>query len=33
MKKQFQLKKDYDFQSDVLYLRIVDDYQYRNLLK
>jgi uncharacterized protein YuzE len=33
MKNQFQLKKDYDFQSDVLYLRIVDDYQYRESIE
>jgi uncharacterized protein YuzE len=33
MKNQFQIKKDYDFQSDVLYLRIVDDYHYKESLE
>ena len=33
MKNQFQLKKDYDYLSDVLYLRIVDDYHYRESLE
>lgn len=28
MKNQFQLKKDYDFESDVLWLSIKDDYRY-----
>ncbi|MEN6329286.1 MAG: DUF2283 domain-containing protein [Methanobacteriaceae archaeon] len=33
MKSQFQIKKDYDFQSDILYLRIVDDYRYKESLE
>ncbi len=33
MKNLFQIKKDYDFQSDILYLRIVDDYHYQESLE
>ncbi len=29
MKNQFQLRKDYDLESDVLWLSIEDDYNYR----
>lgn len=33
MKNLFQIKKDYDFQSDILYLRIVNDYRYQESLE